>query len=179
MSSDRRSRTATRTEEVDQPVVEQAPPWAAWTSVGLAALGLVLSVYLTFEHYSGNGSLACSDKGVVNCLKVTTSQWSSVLGIPVAVFGLVFFAVMIPMLLPRAWASQDTRLRWARLGLASVGMASVVYLVCVEAFAVRAICLWCTAVHVVTFLLFSMVLVLTALTSPLTPPSKQELRRHR
>ncbi len=48
--------------------------------------------------------------------------------------------------------------RWSRLGLAGIGALAVVYLLYVELFVVDAICLWCTAVHVLTFALF----VLTA-----------------
>jgi uncharacterized membrane protein len=101
------------------------------------------------------------------------------LGIPVAVYGLVFFVALLPLLLPRAWASEDVRVRRGRLVLVSLGVLSVLYLVYIEAFKVRAICLWCTSVHVLTFLLFVLVLIVTTLTAPLEPPTKQHLRRHR
>jgi uncharacterized membrane protein len=37
------------------------------------------------------------------------------------------------------------------------GMGMVFYLLYAELFSIKAICLWCTAVHVVTFLLFVLV----------------------
>ena len=41
----------------------------------------------------------------------------------------------------------------------TVGIVSVIYLVWVELFKVEAICLWCTGVHVLTFVLFALVVV--------------------
>jgi uncharacterized membrane protein len=176
--ADKRART---TSLEPDPVLEAtpAPAWAVWTSLVLGVIGLGIAIYLTYEHYTGNKSLVCSDNGAVNCAKVTTSKWSSLLGVPVAVYGLVFFVVLIPLLLPKAWAATDPRVRRARLAVVSAGMASVIYLVCIEAFKVRAICLWCTGVHVITFLLFLLVLIVTAMTAPLEMPTKQDIRRSR
>ncbi len=58
-------------------------------------------------------------------------------------------------------------LRWVRLlrlAGALAGVAMVVYLVFVELFEIDAICLWCTAVHVLTVVMFGAVLWMDALT---------------
>ena len=57
--------------------------------------GLLVSAYLTFEHFTANATLACSIGGVVDCAKVTTSAWSTFMGVPVALLGLVFFVVTL------------------------------------------------------------------------------------
>jgi uncharacterized membrane protein len=139
----------------------EAPGWARTGSLGLSAVGLALSVYLTVDHFTTRPVLACPATAAVNCEKVTTSQYASVLGIPVAIYGLVFFVAMVALTLPFAW--RDPRLRPVRLGAAAVGVASVVYLVGVELFGVDAICLWCTGVHVVTFALFAVLAYAAAL----------------
>jgi uncharacterized membrane protein len=59
---------------------------------------------------------------------------------------------------PWAWTARRPALPWLRLAGAASGIVMVLYLIAVEAFVVRAICLWCTAVHVVTFVLFLAVL---------------------
>ena len=110
--------------------------------------------YLTYEHYTGSTNLVCSDKGIVNCLAVTTSAYSKVAGVPVAVLGLVFFAVMVVLQLPAMWRQAERLIRRARLAWSVVGVATVVYLLTPELFRIDAICLWCTAVHVLTFVLF-------------------------
>src|SRR5579875_3900362 len=71
-------------------------PWIVGTV--LSILGLGVAAYLTYEHYTGSKTLACPSAGahsLINCAKVTTSPWSVEFGIPVAVLGLVYFAVML------------------------------------------------------------------------------------
>jgi uncharacterized membrane protein len=58
--------------------------------------------------------------------------------------------------------------RLARLAFVGAGLLMVLYLVWAEFFGVSAICLWCTSVHVITFLLF----VLVAFTEAWLPPSE-------
>jgi uncharacterized membrane protein len=123
--------------------------------VVLSGVGLVLSAYLTVEHWRSPATLACPATATVNCARVTTSEQSILLGVPVAVLGVAFFAAMLALCLPAAWRSR--RLDRVRLGLAAVGVAFVVYLVFAELFLVNALCLWCTAVHVVAVGLFGTV----------------------
>ncbi|MGD0392342.1 MAG: vitamin K epoxide reductase family protein [Acidimicrobiales bacterium] len=134
---------------------EWAPPrWASPAALLLACGGLGVSTYLTVAHYGSSVTLACPDTGVINCEKVTTSPQSVILGVPVAVLGLAFFAAMVVINLPRAWRCPSSIVRVARIGLAAVGVAFAVYLVYTELFTIHAICLWCTSVHVTAFLLF-------------------------
>jgi len=116
--------------------------------------GLGVAGYLTYEHFTSSSTLACSDNSVVNCLKVTTSSYSSVAGVPVAVLGLVFFAVMLVLQLPPMWRRPEPAVRIGRLAWAVVGLGTVLYLLYAELFSIDAICLWCTAVHVLTLVLF-------------------------
>jgi uncharacterized membrane protein len=132
-------------------------PYGRWpgrvgTVVSIAGLGI--AGYLTYEHYTGSSTLACSDKGIVNCLEVTTSTYSKVAGVPVAVLGLVFFVVMLVLQLPAMWNRPEAAIRRARMAWAVIGLGTVVYLLYTELFRIDAICLWCTAVHVLTFVVF-------------------------
>lgn len=129
------------------------------TSLGLSLLGLAISTYLTYEHYSASTTLACPETGAINCVKVTTSTYSTFLGVPVALLGLSFFVAMTGLTLPAAWRSANPWLRRVRTAAVSGGIAFVLYLVWAELFRIDAICLWCTAVHVVTVLLFAVVLL--------------------
>jgi uncharacterized membrane protein len=141
----------------------RAPAWAPVVTLPLSLLGLGVSAYLTYEHYSASTTLACPDTGAINCLKVTTSEYSTFLGIPVALLGLLFFAAMTPLTLPAAWRSPVPWVRWARLAGVVGGAAFVVYLVWAELFQIDAICLWCTVVHAVTLGLFAVVVLAAAL----------------
>jgi uncharacterized membrane protein len=144
-------------------VAVSAPRWAGPTSLVLALLGVAVSAYLTVEHYSSSATLACPDSGVVDCVKVTTSSYAELFGVPVALLGLLYFVAMAALCLPVAWSSTRAWVHRARLVAVSVGAVFVLYLVWVELFRVDAICLWCTAVHVLAVGLFAVVALASAL----------------
>lgn len=134
-------------------------------ATALAVVGLGLSIYLTVEHFSATPNYACPVTSVVNCEKVTASSYSTFLGVPVAVAGVVYFVVAVLVHLPAAWRSPSVWLTRARWAWAGIGMLSVFWLVYGE-LDVGAICLYCTGVHVVTFAL----LVVTAVGSAVLVP---------
>jgi uncharacterized membrane protein len=119
-------------------------------SLLLSIAGLLTSAYLTYTHFDA-GALLCSADTVVDCGTVTTSEQSELLGIPVAFLGLAFFAFLTVICLPFAW--RIAALRWVRLAAVGVGVLMVVYLVAAEFLVIGKICLWCTAVHVITLAL--------------------------
>jgi uncharacterized membrane protein len=131
--------------------------WVLISSLALSLAAVGISSYLTFTHYADPAALACPDTGVVNCTLVTTSSWSVVLGIPVAVLGLVWALAMAALTTPWAWRADAAWVDGTRLALAGAGAAMVVYLIYVELFRIGAICLWCTAVHVIAVGLFGVV----------------------
>jgi uncharacterized membrane protein len=137
------------------PVV---PTWTIVAALVLCVLGLADSIYLTVTHYV-HGTLVCQATGAINCLKVTTSPQSVIFGIPVAIYGLVYYVVMTAINLPPLWRTEDLRIAYVRLGMAVVGIGMVVYLVATELFTIKAICEYCTGVHIVTFLLFALIVI--------------------
>ena len=149
--------------ELDRRLVQ---PWVPLASLILAVAGLGVSVYLTIEHFTSSTTLACPETGALNCLKVTTSEQSAVLGIPVAVLGLVYFVAMLAAALPVLWRSTSPLIRYGRLAFAAIGVLFVFYLVFSELFTLDAICLWCTAVHVLAVGLFALTLLGTAYADP-------------
>ena len=144
------------------------PGWLAPVSVVLAVAGLLVSAYLTFEHFTANATLACSIGGIVDCAKVTTSAWSTFMGVPVALLGLLFFVVTLGLCLPQAWRRPEPWLDAVRLGWLTVGLGMALYLVWAELYRIHAICLWCTVVHGLTLVLFALVLIREALAPPTT-----------
>jgi uncharacterized membrane protein len=136
------------------------------TATGLCLVGLAVSGYLTFEHYSASTTLACPESATINCVKVTSSSYSELVGIPVALLGLLFFLGLTPLCLPVAWRAASPWPSRLRLAAVTLGVGFVIYLVWAELFRIEAICLWCTVVHAVTLLLF-FVVVLDAALRPL------------
>ncbi|MGN6753712.1 MAG: vitamin K epoxide reductase family protein [Intrasporangium sp.] len=146
----------------------ERPRWLIPTSLVLVVIGLLTSIYLTYEHFTDNATLACTANGVIDCVKVTSSQWSKLFGIPVAVLGLAFFVVLAGLCWPSVWRRGEAWLDWARLGWLTVGIVMVAYLVWAEVAKIHAICLWCTVVHVTTFLLWITVMFGQILSGPPT-----------
>jgi uncharacterized membrane protein len=140
--------------------------WQPLATLVLSIAGLGIATYLTITHFD-KVALVCSDTGSINCAKVTTSPQSEIVGIPVAMLGLVFFIPMIALCLPAAWRSADRRIHLARLLLAVTGVGMIIYLIIAELFIIKAICLWCSGVHLVTFILF--VIIVTASPVVLAP----------
>jgi uncharacterized membrane protein len=133
------------------------PRWPPIAGLVLTLVGLGLASYLTWAHYqpAGTNALACPTNSVINCLAVTTSRYATVLGVPVAVAGLAFFVVMLPLQLPVAWRARSPWVHRARLAWAAIGTLSVFWLVYVELFKLDKICEYCTGVHLVTIALFA------------------------
>jgi uncharacterized membrane protein len=151
-----------------EPAEEDSPraiTWSALISGSLCLIGIAVAGYLTYAHHTTPKVLACSDKGLVNCTKVTTSSYSRVFGVPVADMGLGYFLAMAALCSPPAWHSPNRLIRGLRVAAAGAGVGMVIWLVYVELFRLDALCLYCTVVHVVTVLLFITVALGTATTA--------------
>jgi uncharacterized membrane protein len=135
------------------------PRWVVVTTFVLAFLGLGLSIYLAFEHFTSSTTLACSNTPGIDCAKVTTSKYSYFLGIPVSVLGLCQYVAMVALCSPQGWRARRREVHVVRLVLAAAGMAFVLWLITAEVLFINAICLWCTGVHLVTFALFILVVL--------------------
>ena len=131
-----------------------------WTTFALTLAGLGVSIYLTIDHFAKVQLVCPGHGGTITCKAVTTSAqsyfppfhgWPQV---PVAVLGLCFYAVLVAFYSPWAWASTRRWVHGARFGLICLGMAFALWLVSAELLIIDHICLWCTSVHVITFVLF-------------------------
>ncbi len=119
----------------------------------LAALGLAVSIYLTFKTYDPS-SVACSIGG--GCETVLSSKYAYFIGIPVSVYGIAWYLVQIGLLylivFRQRFGLKELRV-WALLGL-----AFSLYLLAAEIFLIHAYCTWCLVslaiVVITTILLF-------------------------
>jgi uncharacterized membrane protein len=143
------------------------PRWLPLTTFILSLVGLGLSVYLTITHYTDTAPAGCPVNSTINCTRVTTSPESIIFGIfPVAVLGLAFYVFMVAINSPWAWRANLPAIRWARLAGVLTGIVFVLYLVYAELFQIDAICEYCTGVHIITFILFGLVMYSVATWTP-------------
>lgn len=137
--------------------------WRPTVAVVFSLLGLAIATYLTYEHYAtptGAPNFCLGGGGggsVIDCAKVTTSAESMILGLPVALYGAVYFLFMTAINLPVLWRSTSMWVARLRLAAAIAGIGMVVYLIGVETLAIHHICIWCTGVHICMFVLFVLI----------------------
>ena len=72
---------------------------------------------------------------------------------PVAILGLAFYVVAVPLFSPWGWRLERRAVHKLRLASVIAGMGFVMYLIYAE-LQIGSICEYCTGVHIVTFLLF-------------------------
>jgi uncharacterized membrane protein len=108
----------------------------------LAIAGLGVAGYLTYVHYAGI-SPVCTTGG--SCEKVQTSAYSQLLGIPVALIGLVGYVAILATLLAR----ETETTRGAVMALTMTGFAFSAYLTYREIYSIHAICEWCVSSAIV------------------------------
>jgi uncharacterized membrane protein len=104
----------------------------------LAIVGLLISAYLTWVHYTGVVPVCVGRSG--GCETVQTSSYATIFGFPVAVVGLVGYAGLIFSALLRG----EGGLYLAFL-VALVGRLFSAYLTYLEVFVIHALCQWCLA----------------------------------
>jgi uncharacterized membrane protein len=128
----------------------------------LTVIGLGVAIYLTYVHYSGTKP-ACT--AGASCLKVQTSQWSKLAGVPVALIGLIGYISILGSLLVRD--REESRL--ATLGLTLIGFLFSGYLTYRELFSIHAICEWCASSAVILTILLACAVIRYAITDDLAP----------
>jgi uncharacterized membrane protein len=107
----------------------------------VALAGIAIAGYLTWVHYQG-GSVVCVVGG--GCEEVQSSDYAKVLGVPVALLGLIAYTTVLALV---AWDSPTARLCAAAIAL--VGVLFSAYLLVVQLFVIDAVCEWCVANDVV------------------------------
>ena len=113
----------------------------------VAVLGLALASYLVYVHYSGTPP-ACTAGNA--CLKVQTSVYSKIAGVPVALIGLIgYVGIFLSLLVP-----DRDEVRLATLVMTVIGVCFSGYLTYRELFTLKTICEECAASAVLMALLF-------------------------
>jgi uncharacterized membrane protein len=106
--------------------------------LALAVLGALISAYLTWTHFAGLTPV-CTGSGE-GCETVQSSRYASVLGIPVALLGLIAYGGLI-----------FSTVLWRETGISLGLLISLVgtlfsgYLTYLEIFVIGALCQWCLA----------------------------------
>jgi uncharacterized membrane protein len=113
----------------------------------ITVLGIALAAYLVYVHYSGARPACTAGQA---CLKVQTSVWSKVGGVPVSLIGLIgYIAIFFSLIAPDR---DETRV--LTLGMTLIGVCFSGYLTYRELFTIHLVCEECAASAVLQALLF-------------------------
>jgi uncharacterized membrane protein len=118
--------------------------------IALAALGLVIAGYMSYQHFSFTSSLphvAC----IGDCDRVPNSNYSELVGVPVALIGLVGYAAILGSLL----VVQTEAARRRTAALSGIGLLFSVYLTYRELVTVQQVCPLCLCSALIMMLLAS------------------------
>ena len=129
-----------------------------WALAALSYAGFVISAYLTLVHFRGYVSPCYVVQG---CETVQTSEYSVILGVPVALAGAVAFGVLfyLSVALLRSSARQ---LALVFKVLAFLGALAIIPLFLLQAIVLEAFCSYCIATEVVMLAIWGLSFLLPA-----------------
>jgi uncharacterized membrane protein len=151
--------------------------------MGMSLFGLWSSSMVLIIYYYLKQSLPwCqSGTGYFNCGAVLGSSYSSVFGIPLELFALVYFITNLLLVYLVAFGSESVFKRSLTVLFAwrFIGLVIVPYLVSIELFIIQAVCIYCTFMHIaivldfiiISYFLFYKKNSLYAVTEPVVPRS--------
>lgn len=102
-------------------------------------LGFLDAAYLTVEHYRG----VIPPCGVIEgCEEVTTSAYSTISGVPVALGGALFYLALFLLSILRFERENDKFLKIAAY-LAPLGFLASLWFLYLQIFVIQAVCIYC------------------------------------
>lgn len=121
----------------------------------LAVVGICIALYLTLYKVGVIGVLSCS---VGSCETVNTSRWSTLLGLPVAAWGLGAYVALLLLAMVGSGDAHESSVPIARMLVALSGWSVLfsAWLTYQELFVIRAICIWCVSSAVLWVLIFAL-----------------------
>jgi len=119
----------------------------------VALAGLFVATYLTLYKLGIVGTLSCS---VGSCETVQLSRWATLLGLPVAVWGVGYYALVFVLTLAGVQErfAESRGLALALVLLTGWGLLFSAWLTYLELFVIDAICQWCVVSAVLAAALF-------------------------
>jgi uncharacterized membrane protein len=128
-----------------------------WALTALSFAGFVIATYLTFVHFRGYVSPCYLVQG---CETVQTSEYSVLLGVPVALAGAVFFALMFYLDVGLLTTARPWVLRAVQV-LAFVAALAMIPLFFLQAIVLKAFCSYCLATEAVVLAMWVLTFFLT------------------
>jgi uncharacterized membrane protein len=121
----------------------------------ISLVGLFVAMYLWLYKLGVLGSLSC---GVGDCETVNTSRWATLMGQPVAFWGVCFYVAMLAVAVLGTLErfERDRRIAVALTVMTGVGVLFSGWLTYLELAVIHAICQWCVVSAVLVVVMFAL-----------------------
>lgn len=129
--------------------------WYPLTALGLAGVGFIDATFLTIEHYT-KFTLPCSITH--GCELVTTSAYSSILGVPVALLGALYYVGVLLAVYASLEFAKPQWLKWIAIAT-TAGFLFSAWFVYLQLFVIRAICEYCMLSALTSTTLFAVSMI--------------------
>jgi uncharacterized membrane protein len=142
--------------------------------IGILALsfcGLANSVYLAQHEISGT-PLLCNIQNLTGCNIVANSPYSLIFGVPIAEYGVLFFAILF-VLAGLELVLSDRLLRRVLQGISLLCVLASLYFISLQVFFINAFCIYCIASAIITFLILVCATLIEPFIKVSTPPVPQ------
>lgn len=143
--------------------------------VGLAAAGASLFIHYRILTQAGYVS-PCDINSTFSCSNAYRSQYGSLFGVPVALFGVLWFAlvILLTMVAGRGPESVQESLPGYLFAFSTVGLAVILYLAYAAFFVLKELCVFCLVTYAAVIALFCLSGVVTSI--PMTSLPRRALR---
>ncbi len=122
----------------------------SWLLIILSFVGFLDATYLTINHYTG-GIVPCTTEG---CEIVLSSEYATTVGgLPVALFGVVYYIVVFLFAL-NYLNSRNRNLLTKISFLTGAGVLASLYFLYLQIYVIEAICLYCLGSATITTIIF-------------------------
>jgi uncharacterized membrane protein len=144
---------------MDQSSHGVSAPRAMWLTI-FATVGLIAASASTLVHYRilndpTYSQSFCDVNSTLNCTEAYTSRYGAIAGVPVALFGLLFFAgVLALIVLCSSSRTAAANLHGYVFAASTIGLAVVLYLGYASYFILNVVCLLCVGTYVAVIGLF-------------------------
>ena len=123
-----------------QPFSDKSSRILFWAIAVLSAAGIIVSAISLERHYAKSATSFCEFGQKFNCDIVNRSEYSTIVGIPVAGIGVLGYGLLLALsTLYRQRVETPTRLVLA----SAVGLVFALYLTYVEAYVLETWCILC------------------------------------
>jgi uncharacterized membrane protein/protein-disulfide isomerase len=132
----------------EHPIQPLAYAYYVWPVVGLVVAGLLDSIYLSVSHhrvYTDMGYKSfCAISRAINCDTVSQSPYAIFLGLPVPVWGIIGYTLLLLLLLPVASKKTEKKQIWSLFFWLSLAYSAYsVVLALISSYLIGSYCIMC------------------------------------